>query len=313
MSKYFIFFFALIALIFSACDQNTNEKNQISVLSSDDSLKQQKNTFIPPKLPSSIIFATENIPLKSLDVKEGLDRELVVNNFWHSNTFFYFKRAYRWFPLMEKILNKEGVPTDFLYLAVIESGLIQATSPSGAKGFWQFMPTTAKDYGLEVNAYIDERMHIAKSTRAACKYLKKAYDKLGSWVLAAAGYNRGVYGISSAMDTQEVDNFFDLRLNEETSRYVYRILALKLIMETPEKYGFYFKDSDLYLPYETKAVKVSKSIPDLIAWSADHNITIKILKILNPWIKGERLFVSPNKTYEILLPKNTEQLSPFKG
>lgn len=316
MIKYQVLTFVMTLFIYSSCNQVVDEvvehedRNEKLI---NDSSNQLKNTFIPPELPSSIVFASEKIPLQSLDIKEGLDRELVVNNFWHSNTFFYFKRANRWFPIMKEILEEEGIPTDFLYLAVIESGLTQATSPSGAKGFWQFMPSTATDYDLEVNQNVDERMHIAKSTRAACKYLKKAYDKLGSWVLAAAGYNRGVNGISRAIESQQVDNFFDLRLNEETSRYVYRIIALKMIMENPEEYGFYFTESNLYPPYKTKSVEVTQTIPDLVAWSLEQDITLKTLTLLNPWIKGTSLVVSRNKSYEILLPENTEQLSPYKG
>lgn len=316
MIKYQVLTFVMTLFIYSSCNQVVDEvvehedRNEKLI---NDSSNQLKNTFIPPELPSSIVFASEKIPLQSLDIKEGLDRELVVNNFWHSNTFFYFKRANRWFPIMKEILEEEGIPTDFLYLAVIESGLTQATSPSGAKGFWQFMPSTATDYDLEVNQNVDERMHIAKSTRAACKYLKKAYDKLGSWVLAAAGYNRGVNGISRAIESQQVDNFFDLRLNEETSRYVYRIIALKMIMENPEDYGFYFTESNLYPPYKTKSVEVTQTIPDLVAWSLEQDITLKTLTLLNPWIKGTSLVVSRNKSYEILLPENTEQLSPYKG
>lgn len=316
MIKYQVLTFVMTLFINSSCNQVVDEvvehedRNEKLI---NDSSNQLKNTFIPPELPSSIVFASEKIPLQSLDIKEGLDRELVVNNFWHSNTFFYFKRANRWFPILKEILEEEGIPTDFLYLAVIESGLTQATSPLGAKGFWQFMPSTATDYDLEVNQNVDERMHIAKSTRAACKYLKKAYDKLGSWVLAAAGYNRGVNGISRAIESQGVDNFFDLRLNEETSRYVYRILALKLIMENPKGYGFYFEKSDLYPPYKTKSVTVSGTIPDLISWSLEHDITYKILKLLNPWIKEETLIVHDDKTYEIVLPENSEQLTPNKG
>lgn len=316
MIKYQVLTFVMTLFIYSSCNQVVDEvvehedRNEKLI---NDSSNQLKNTFIPPELPSSIVFASEKIPLQSLDIKEGLDRELVVNNFWHSNTFFYFKRANRWFPIMKEILEEEGIPTDFLYLAVIESGLTQATSPSGAKGFWQFMPSTATDYDLEVNQNIDERMHIAKSTRAACKYLKKAYDKLGSWVLAAAGYNRGVNGISRAIESQGVDNFFDLRLNEETSRYVFRIIALKMIMENPEDYGFYFTESNLYPPYKTKSVEVTQTIPNLVAWSLEQDITLKTLTLLNPWIKGTSLVVSRNKSYEILLPENTEQLSPYKG
>lgn len=316
MIKYPILFFSILFLFINllGCQQKgSTPKNQNIVEEASDSIIQKNNAFIPPKIPEFILFAGENIPLKTIDIREALDRELVVNNFWHSNTFFYFKRANRWFPAMEKILKDEGVPTDFLYLAVIESGLTQATSPSGAKGFWQFMPNTAKDYGLEVSINIDERMHVSKSTRAACKYLKKAHSKLGSWVLAAAAYNRGVTGINNALEAQKVDNFFDLNLNEETSRYVFRILALKLIMQSPKKYGFYLKKDDLYPPFKTKTITVSKTIPDLVTWSKEQGISMKILKMLNPWINGKSLPISTNKSYELLIPKNAEQLSIFKG
>lgn len=314
MIKFLSCFLFVSTIVFVGCDYSGGKKQkQLFSYNHENSAAFRKNTFIPPTLPTSISFASENIPIKSWDIKERLDREMVVNNFWHSNTFFYFKRAHRWFPIMEEILKEEAVPTDFLYLAIIESGLTQAISPSGAKGFWQFMPNTAKDYGLVVDAAIDERLNVVKSTRAACKYLKNAYTKLGSWTLAAAAYNRGVYGISKALESQRVDNFFDLLLNSETSRYVYRILALKMIMQAPEKYGFYFEESDLYPPFNTKSVEVSETIPDIVAWCVERNITLKIFKLLNPWVKGTELFIPPNSTCQLLLPKNSEQLSTFKG
>jgi hypothetical protein len=227
-----LLFCLLTGVIICSC---TNQLSDIDVQSSSDviifdtTLVKEFSAYKAPFIPQKLDFAGELIPIEDVDVKERLDRELVVNNFWHSNTIFYLKKANRWYPEIKNILVEEGVPLDFFYLAVIESGLMQVTSPSGAKGIWQFMPATAKEFGLIVNEYIDERMHIEKSTRAACKYLNKAYDKFGSWVLAAAAYNRGSAGIIADQNRQKMTNFFDLYLNTETSRYVFRIIAAKII------------------------------------------------------------------------------------
>ncbi len=275
----------------------------------------QVNDFLPfkaPVLPDTVYFADEVIPLTDIDIVERFDRELVVNNYWHSNTLFYFKRANRWFPLMEPILKAHNIPRDFLYLAVIESGLTQARSPSNAVGFWQFLAGTAEDYGLIVNRYIDERKNIEKSTIAACQYLNKAYEKFGSWSLAAAAYNRGKGGISSDLNAQGVTSFYDLYLNEETSRYVFRILAVKYIMEHPAQFGFSFEEEDLYAPIKTIKKEVTEAIPDLLAWCEDQGINYKIVKKLNPWILQKELPFLPRTPLFIEIPAPGEQLSKFE-
>ena len=197
------------------------------------------------RLPESIDFAGEKTPLDAPDIQERLDKELLVNTYWQSNMMLLLKRANKYFPLIEEILEEEGIPSDFKYLAVIESGLENVRSPKGAKGFWQLMPATAKEYGLEVNTNVDERYHIEKATRVACKYIKKAKNRFGSWSLAAASYNRGIYGTNRLLDRQLVDSYYDLLLNSETGRYVFRILAVKEIMTNPERYGFVFISEDL--------------------------------------------------------------------
>ena len=247
-------------------------------------------------------FANENVPLHISDVRERLDRELVINKNYHSNTTLVIKRAHRVFPIIEPILKANNIPEDFKYLAVIESGLVNVVSPAGARGVWQFMPKTAEEAGLEVNSYVDERYHLQKSTMAACQYLLKSKEKFGSWTLAAAAYNAGMAGIQKQMVAQSEGNYYDLLLNEETSRYVFRILALKEIMENPEKYGYDFMDDELYQTIETNTVVVDTSINDLATFAKEQGINYKILKIHNPWMRDKKLENKQNKTYEIEIP-----------
>lgn len=305
---------ALCILMFSACSENKLEKSDRQVEKEITTTNTaSKNVFVVPEVPDSIQFADEWFSLTDLDLKERFDRELIVNNFWHSNTILYLKRANRWFPLMSEILKEENVPQDMLYLAVIESGLTQATSPSGAKGFWQFMEPTAREYDLRVDNEVDERLNVEKSTRAACKYLKSAYQKFNSWTLAAAAYNMGKAGVQSNLNRQGVDSYFDLSLNSETARYVFRILAVKEIMNNPKKFGFEIDTHQLYPPYKTRKVIVESKIDNLYEWSLEQGVTIKIVRKLNPWIRGSELTLISDQTIEIELPKNNEQLSTFGG
>ncbi|MFP4468075.1 MAG: lytic transglycosylase domain-containing protein, partial [Bacteroidales bacterium] len=191
--------------------------------------------------PEDLEFASENVPIEQLEVRERFDRELLVNTYWQSSTLLFFKRAHRWFPVIEPILAEYGVPDDFKYLAVIESSLSNVVSPSGATGYWQILQGTASDLGLEVNSYVDERYHVEKSTAAACEYLLKAKEKFGTWTLAAAAYNIGNSRLSRIMENQQADNYYDLYLNEETARYMFRILAVKTIMSEPVASGFHFR------------------------------------------------------------------------
>ncbi|MDZ7613929.1 MAG: lytic transglycosylase domain-containing protein [Flavobacteriaceae bacterium] len=255
------------------------------------------------KIPENLSFAGEKVPLNDMDVRERIDRELLVNVYWQSNTLLNFKRAHKYFPVIEPILKKYGVPDDFKYLAVIESGLLNVTSPSGAKGFWQIMPATAKEFGLEVNENVDERNHLEKSTVAACQYLLKAYEKFGSWALVAGSYNAGMAGITKVQEIQKSDSYYDLYLNTETSRYVPRIVATKEIMTNPKKYGFLFDQEDLYTLKSIKKVEVEKEILSLADFAAEHSVSYKDLKILNPWLMEPKLNNKSGKKYILDLPK----------
>ena len=293
-------------MIVSSCS-NQQEKSP--------KVKNVQNTQIGfttiPNLPESMNFAGENIILRDEDIIERLDREVLTNAYYQSATSQILKRANRWFPMIERILKEEKIPDDFKYLAVIESGLVQATSPVGAQGFWQFMPYTAKEYDLEISDEIDERLHVEKSTRAACAYLRNAQDTLKDWLLASAAYNRGIGGVRQDMRWQGTDHYFDTDQNSETSRYVFRILAVKLIFENPKAYGFNTDKLKLYEPFKTKRVIVKQSIPNLAKWALEKGINFKILTKLNPWLKGNKLTIK-NKTYQLLLPTESENLKPYK-
>lgn len=251
------------------------------------------------KMPEVMTFADEQAPLKDPEVYERIDRELLVNTYWQSSMLLYLKRAGKYFPIIEPILQKNGVPNDFKYLAVIESGLTNATSTAGAKGFWQFMPATAKEFGMEVNDQVDERYHIEKSTEMACKYLKSVKNKLGSWSLAAAAYNSGNKNILDKMSQQQVNNYYDLLLVEETARYVPRLLAVKEIMQNPDKYGYIIEKSDLYTFEKTYEVEVDSTISNLTTFAKKYNMTYKDLKTLNPWLRSFSLDNKLKKVYTI--------------
>jgi hypothetical protein len=255
------------------------------------------------KLPASIEFSEEIVPLDQPDIRERLDKELLVNTYWQSNMMLLLKRANKYFPIIEKILQEEGVPDDFKYLAVIESALENVRSPKGAKGFWQIMPGTAREYGLEVNSNVDERYHIEKSTRVACAYLKKAKKRLGSWTLAAASYNRGMYGTDRLLEKQITDNYYDLLLNNETSRYVFRILAVKEIMSNPQRYGFIYDEEDLYQPIPIKKIGLDTAITNIAKFAKAQSVNYKIIKIHNPWLIQNHLNNKSRKYYEIEIPE----------
>jgi membrane-bound lytic murein transglycosylase D len=269
---------------------STENKNKIT--------KEGTSQFFPV----SIDFAGESTPLQISDVRERLDRELLINANLDATTLLIIKRANRSFPIIEPILKKYGVPDDFKYLAVIESGLVNAVSPAGARGVWQFMPLTAKEKGMEVNNMVDERYHLEKSTEAACKYLLEAKAKFGNWTLAAASYNGGMTGVTKQIEMQQVDTYYDLLLNDETSRYVFRILALKEIMKNPVKFGFTVDVSEMYVNLPSKIITIDTSIPDLASFAKAQGINYKILKIHNPWLRDKKLLNQNKKTYEIVIP-----------
>ncbi len=255
------------------------------------------------EIPSEFEFAGEKMPLHLPDIRERFDRELLVNTYWQSNGLLMIKRANKYFPVIEPILEENGVPDDFKYLAVIESGLTNARSPAGARGFWQIMKPTGKEYGLEVNSNVDERYDLEKATEVACKYLKKSKDRFGSWTLAAAAYNAGNAGVSKRLESQQVNDYYDLLLGEETGRYVFRIAALKLILSSPEKYGFNFDDEDLYKHIPTRKVMVDSAVANMADFAQRFGINYKTLKIHNPWLRENKLDNASKRTYYIEIPE----------
>ena len=272
----------------------------ISVL---NSLKEKYTIFAIPKPSSTIYFANERVPLENPDIWERYDKELLKNTYWQSNTLLLHKRAAKYFPVIEPILKKNNLPDDFKYLALTESGLENVTSPAGAKGFWQIMKSTSKEFNLEVNSEVDERYHIEKSTQAACDFLNSAKEKFGSWTLAAAAYNMGRSGLLKQMNRQKSYTYYDLLLNNETSRYVFRILAIKEIIENPKKYGFQFRTEDLYKNIPTYEVMVDTSISSWADFSKEYGINYKILKLHNPWLRESYLTNKLKKKYYIEIPQ----------
>ena len=263
---------------------------------------QQSFVAVSIDLPDEASFAGEPVPLMMPDVHESFDKELQVNTYLHSNTLFLIKRANRWLPQIDSILEKNGIPPDFKYLPLIESALLNDISPKQAVGFWQILKTSGKELGLEITKEVDERYDPRKATEAACKYLKKAHSKFGGWTLAAASYNRGMGGISRSLEDQRVRSYYDLYLNDETSRYVFRILAIKEIVEHPDKYGFKMDPDHLYKREKTRFVEVTESIKDLVVFSQKQGINYKLLKRHNPWLRGEGLTVKKGKSYWIAIP-----------
>lgn len=255
------------------------------------------------KLRKEFYWAGERIPIENFDVKERLVKELTVNSYYHSSTTQALLRSGRYFDLMKNILIEEGVPTDFIYLSVAESNLENATSPAGAKGFWQFMPITGKHYGLEISKTVDERYNLEKATRAACKLLKDYKERFGTWVMAAAAYNAGETRIARNIVSQNAETYYDLNLNSETSRYVFRLVALKEIMSDPHRFGFYIEEDDkfdLLPPYKT--VEVSSSISSLGDFAEEQGISYRMLKVYNPWLVESSLYVRPGNKYEVRIP-----------
>lgn len=254
-------------------------------------------------LPAEMEFAGEKVPLDQVDIFESLDREILVNTYWQSQTVLFIKRANRYFPMIERILKKYNVPEDFKYLPVAESGLTHAVSPARAVGFWQLLAGTAREYGMEVNDEVDERYHIEKSTEAACKYLLESYEKYGSWTLAAASYNAGRRGIDRQIERQKDEDYYDLLLYEETARYIFRILAFKLILSSPSEYGFHVGEKDLYPEIPYYEVTVDGSVKDFADFAKRYEINYKILKWMNPWLRDDHLTNSYGKSYFVKVPR----------
>ena len=269
----------------------------------EEPFKRGKYLVTPVNIPDEIDFTGEITPVDNFDVRESLDQELLINTYWQSHTMLLLKRANRYFPVIEKILEENGVPEDFKYLPVAESDLMNAVSPAKAVGFWQFKKATAVELGLEVNDEIDERYHLEKSTEAACIFLKRSYELYGSWTMAAASYNVGRTGLNRQIERQDTRYYYDLLLNDETGRYIYRLLALKLIMENPKEYGFEFECSELYSPIPTYKVTVDTAVEDFAEFARRYSINYKVLKIFNPWLRDNKLSNTKGKTYYISIPK----------
>jgi membrane-bound lytic murein transglycosylase D len=256
-----------------------------------------------PEIPKNADFAGETVPLDRFYVKESLEREILINTYMHASTIMMFKRAYRWFPVIEPILKKNNVPDDFKFLALAESNLVNSVSPSGAEGFWQFLKPTGLQYGLEITEEVDERYNVEKATEAACKYFREAFNKYNSWTLVAASFNRGQDGVSKAIEKQKVDNYYDLYLVDETARYVYRIIALKEIYSHPTRYGLYLRENDFYPTVPVNSVTIDSTITDLADFAFRQKINYRILRDLNPWIRRYNLPNKSGKTYTFYIPK----------
>jgi membrane-bound lytic murein transglycosylase D len=278
-----------------------------------DDIKKNKETseervlyqWHTPKIPEKMDFAGEEVPLERWDVRERLDRELLFNSYSQANILFLLKMANRYFPVIEERLKVNGVPDDFKYLAVAESNLISgARSRSGAIGFWQFLDKTAPEYGMPVNGDVDFRYDVVKSTDAACKYLKQAYARFGNWTAAAASYNCGQSGYTSQADFQKTSNYYDLLLPEETNRYIFRILTFKHLMSNAEELGYKLSEEEKYAVIPSRTIIVDQTIPNLAQFAIDNGTTYKVLKLMNPWIRGRSLVIAKGRTYEILLPQN---------
>ncbi len=276
----------------------------------NEKIKQENNKdgvaqkIVIPPLPQEASFAGETVPLQYIDVRESLLRELTTITHWHGSLMYIMQLSGRYKPLIDKILKEEGLHPDFFYLCVAESSLQPQSSPAGARGYWQFLKGTGKDYGLEINNEVDERYNWEKSTRAACKYLKKAYEKYGTWTLAAASYNVGMANINERIKYQEITDYYNMQLPLETARYVFRAVAFKTIMNNPQAYGFYLQESDYYKPIECKEVLVKGSIANWSTFAAKHNTNFKMIKMLNEWIRSNKLNNKSKKTYKVLVPVN---------
>jgi hypothetical protein len=293
----------IIGFFFMNAEKSTNKKENTQKISIDSSKSTSSTYQIRAlKIPKNLSFAGEKVQLNKTDIKERVDRELLVNTYWQSNALLWFKRTHKYFPVIEPILKEKGVPDDFKYLAVIESDLRNVTSPAGAKGMWQMLKGAARENGLEVNDNVDERYHLEKATRAACDYIIRAKERLGSWTLAAAAYHAGNFGIEKRLKDQNVNNYYDVLAGENTERYIPRIVAAKEILSNPEKYGFIFDDEDLYNFKPSYTVKVDTAITNIALFANNFNTNYKELKMYNPWLRENKLNNKSRKEYEIKIP-----------
>lgn len=297
-------FFVITTLIFAVqktADMTTPEIQDVAEIDANKSVSDTyRITAID--IPSDLNFASEKVPQDDPEIMERVDREFLVNTYWQSNALLLMKRANKYFPIIEPILAKNGIPDDFKYLAVAESALTNVVSHAGATGFWQIMKGTGKEYGLEINANIDERYHLEKSTQVACDYLNKWKEKYGGWTLTAAAYNAGPGAINKFMGIQKVDDYYDLLLGQETGRYVFRIMAIKEILSNPDKYGFDIDKKDMYSAVPTFKVEIDEPVASFADFANKYEINYKILKRHNPWLREAHLNNSSGKKYTIEIP-----------
>ncbi|MCH7722971.1 MAG: lytic transglycosylase domain-containing protein [Bacteroidetes bacterium] len=305
-SKSFYFFLGvtltLVACILSASIFLPNDLLAGSNYNPDEQFPQGYK-IISPRIPDYMEFAGERVPLENFDVYERIDREFIVNTYFHSSTILALKRANRWFPVIEPILKKNNIPDDFKFLCVAESNMENVISPAGATGFWQFLKETGQRYGLEINSQIDERYHVEKSTEAACKYLQEAHDLFGSWMMAAGSYNMGIDGMQKQIERQKSNQYYNMVLSAETSRYVSRIMAFKEIFKVPEQYGFDITADEMYAPLKYHTEVLDSSVSDFADHAASLGINYRTLKLYNPWLRDNKLNNKKKKVYEIKIPK----------
>jgi hypothetical protein len=294
----------VVGIIFISTNLFFTQNISAAVDGDPDGFFPQDYKIISPKIPNNITIFGEGVPLDNFEVYERVDREILVNTYWHSATILAIKRAARWFPVIEPILKQNNIPDDFKYLAVVESNLENVVSPAGATGYWQFIKSAAKQYGLEVTDEVDERYDVIKSTEAACKYLNTAYAMFGNWTMSASSYNAGMSGIDKWSGLQKTTNYWNLVLGSETSRYVSRIIAMKLIMENPSAYGYDLKNEDLYKPLKYKEVELNTSVESFADYATTLGINYKTLKLYNPWLRDTKLKVKNGVTYKIKVPED---------
>lgn len=267
------------------------------------------------RLPDELSFAGERMPLENFDTRESLEREIIISAYRHSSTILIIKRANRYLPVIEPILKKNGIPDDFKFLVAAESEYSNMISPAGATGFWQIMQATGREHGLEINSVVDERYHLEKSTQLACEFIRKSYEKFGSWTMAAASYNCGRSGLDTQVSIQKKNNYYDLLLNEETARYIFRVVAYKLIINDPPGYGFDIKENELYPELKYHEVTVEGEIADFSEFAAAYGTNYKLLKFLNPWLRKPYLTPRQGKSYIIRIPaegmRNAESIESF--
>jgi membrane-bound lytic murein transglycosylase D len=290
--------------------QGFRRENKIS---KEDARQPDGNGSILIKLPDSVRFAGEKMPLENFDTRESLEREIIITAYRHSSTIMIIKRSARYFPVIEKILKEYNIPDDFKYLAAAESDLSNLVSPKGATGFWQIMPETGREQGLEINNEVDERYNIEKSTKFACEYFLKSYAKYNNWTLTAASYNGGRNGIDDQIDIQHEKNYYDLLLTDETARYIFRVVAYKLIITNPADYGFNIEKGELYPEIRYKEIKVDTAIADFSNFARKFNTNYKILKLLNPWLRKPYLTNKSEKSYSLKVPVEGFRLGDQAG